>query len=375
MEKSFRKKNQLVILLFIFSVLIFYPFYTKADQPIKLLVAPEIFELKVKRGEILEDEIKIYNESELPIPIEVTVTNFGAQEETGTITFYETPTSKEAKVEGEDDISYNPQKWIQIKNSNFILDSKETEKVQFEVNVPENAEPGGHYAVVLFEPKLPSFYFEEKAIKAIPKIGVLFLFSVEVEGLTSIAETLTVVEFSIPEEVHLRGLEDFVVNISGLFTEVQAKEKELFSIVETSHLPFTLSIKNNDIYHIKPEGSLQILRSNGQIVGESKIKKTTILPSRIRRFPVEFKPRLPEKLEKYLPAAVSDFISKNLLFGKYQAHLSLIEKNDIIEKNIEFWVFPWKVLLFTGFALVLTLFFLIKYKKRIKSAILILFKK
>jgi hypothetical protein len=355
--------------------LIFYPFYTKADQPIKLLVAPEIFELKVKRGEILEDEIKIYNESELPIPIEVTVTNFGAQEETGTITFYETPTSKEAKVEGEDDISYNPQKWIQIKNSNFILDSKETEKVQFEVNVPENAEPGGHYAVVLFEPKLPSFYFEEKAIKAIPKIGVLFLFSVEVEGLTSIAETLTVVEFSIPEEVHLRGLEDFVVNISGLFTEVQAKEKELFSIVETSHLPFTLSIKNNDIYHIKPEGSLQILRSNGQIVGESKIKKTTILPSRIRRFPVEFKPRLPEKLEKYLPAAVSDFISKNLLFGKYQAHLSLIEKNDIIEKNIEFWVFPWKVLLFTGFALVLTLFFLIKYKKRIKSAILILFKK
>lgn len=368
MKGGFGKKIWLSFYLLIFSILVFFPFLAKTEKEIKLLIAPEIFELEVERSEILEDKIKIYNKSEMAVPIEVSVTNFGAQEESGTITFFEEPT----KREGEDDISYNPRKWIKIENPNFILDPNETEKVKFEVNIPDNAEPGGKYAVVLFEPKLPSYYFEGEGLKAIPKIGVLFLFSIEVEGLKRTEEPLTVVEFAIPEKFHLKRLENFVADFAGLFTEARAAEKEIFSIVETSHLTFTLRIKNNDIYHIKPEGELVILTDSGKMVGETEIQKTTILPGRIRKFPVEFKPNLPEKLEKYLPTSVSNFISKNLLFGKYQAHLYLAIENDIIEKDIEFWAFPWKTTLSTIFVVFIFLFFLIKYRKRIKTAIKVL---
>jgi hypothetical protein len=361
------------------------------QQEIKLSVAPEIFERTVERGDEFSEKIKIRNNSNIPLPMEVLTTNFGSQEESGTITFYEEPAaqretpldSEHLTGQGEDDISYNPRKWITIENPNFILDPDETEEIRMKVTIPEDAEPGGHYAVILFEPKLPSFYFEEGTVKTIPKVGVLFLFSVEVKGIKRSEELLTIAEFNIPENFHLKRLE----NLLGSINEALAAKSEEFSIVETSHLPFTLRIKNNDIYHSKIEGKLVISKSNGKIVGETEIKETTILPHRIRKFPVEFKPNLPEKINEFLPASISNFISQNFLFGKYQAHLVLTNGDPegmsstsygagaIIVKDIEFWVFPWKFYFCTGLIVLLILIFVVKYRKRIKSAFLILFRK
>jgi len=363
-------------LIFIFPLLllfVFIPIKTKAEEGIRLFLAPETFELEVKRGEVFSKKIKILNQSGIPVPIEATVTNFGAEENSGTITFFEEPTKR---VGEEDDISFNPRKWINIEKPNFILDSKETEEVNFSINVPENAEAGGHYAVILFEPKLPSVYFEPgAALKTIPKIGVLILFSVEVEGVKRADKPLVISEFIIPEEFHLQRLENLLADISGLFQKASAEEKVNFSIVEKSDLPFSLGIKNEDIFHIKPEGKLSILNSHNKIVGETEIKEITILPGKTRKLPVEFKPDLPEKLTKYLPAWFSSFISQNLLFGKYKALLSLKVEQDIINKEIEFLVFPWKFWLFTLLLLLLILIFAVKLRKRIKLAFSVLFRK
>jgi len=361
------------ISLYLISTLLFSRSLVKAQQnEIKLSVAPEIFELKVKRGDELSKKIKILNQSGVPVPIEASATNFGAEENSGTITFFEEPVERVGK---EDDISFSPRKWINIENPNFILDSKETEGVDLFIKIPENAEPGGHYAVILFEPKLPSYYFEPgAALKTIPKIGVLILFSVEVEGVKRAETPLVISEFIIPEEFHLQRLENLLADISGLFQKAQAENRELFSIVEKSELPFSLGIKNEDIIHIKPEGRLSILNSKGKTVGETEIKETTVLPGRTRKFPIEFKPNLSGRLIKYLPAWFSSFISQNLLFGKYKALLSLKVGQDIINKDIEFWVFPWKFWLSTGLLFLLILIFVVKYRNRIKSAFLILFR-
>jgi len=332
------------------------------DSP-TLVVSPHTFEFSVTRGEVLKNKIKILNQSEMAIPILARTTDFTAEDESGQILF-----DRDSQ-----DPSFASRFWINIENPNFILDPGEVEEVRFQISVPANAEPGGHYATVLFEPQLPSFYSEEGEIRTIPVIGVLFLFSVEVEGLTRPEEPLTIIEFNIPENLHLKTLESFVTNITGLFSEAQAAEKRIFSIVETSHLPFTLRIKNNDIYYIKPEGKLLILANDSQVVGETEVPKTTILPGKIRRFPVEFEPNLPEKLERYLPASILNFISENLFIGKYQVSLVLTAGDDTIKKNIEFWAFPWKIILSTIFISCFSLFFLIKYRKRIRSAISILF--
>jgi len=362
------------LLVFVSLWLVFFSGLCIAQQTeIKLSVAPEIFKLELKKGEVLSKKIKIFNQSSLPIPIEATVTNFGAEENSGTITFFEEPAKRGGE---EDDISFNPRKWIDIENPNFILESEELYEVFLKINIPENAEPGGHYAVILFEPKLPSYYFEPgAALKTIPKIGVLILFSVEVEGVKRAEKPLVISEFIIPEKFRLQRLENLLANVSGLFQKAQAENRELFSIVEKSELPFSLGIKNEDIVHIKPEGKLSIINSNGKIVGETEIKETTVLPGKTRKFPVEFKPNLPKNLEKYLPAWVSSFISQNLLFGKYKALLSLKVEQDIINKEIEFWVFPWKFWLFTWTLLLLILIFVVRLRKRIKLAFSVLFRR
>ena len=357
------KLLKLILGITIFSFCFFNLANAEEFKP-RLGVAPHTFEFQVSRGEVLKNKIKVLNQSEVAIPMATRITNFTAAEETGQMLF----------DEAAQDPSFASRKWIKIENPNFILDPGETEEVKFSVEVPENAEPGGHYSVILFEPQLPSFYFKEGGIKTIPVIGVIFLISVKVEGLIEPETPLTIVEFNIPENLHLRRLENFLVGFVGLFTEVIAAEKETLSIVETGHLSFTLRIKNNDIYHVKPKGKLLILTGGDKIVGETEITETTILPGKIRQFPIEFKPELPEKLEKYLPASISNFITRNLLFGNYRASLRLTTEKSTIEQDIEFFAFPWKFGLSTVFILTLTLFFLIKYKKRIKSAVLIIFR-
>ena len=163
----------------------------------------------------------------------------------------------------------------------------------------------------------------------------------------------------------LKRVENFLASVTGLFNEVKSEEKNSLNVVETSRLPFTLRIKNIDIYHIKPEGKLSIFKANGDLALETKISKTTILPGKIRKFPVELKPELPQRIKKYLPASASDFISKNILWGKYKAVLSLSAENKKLEQSIEFWAFPWRFWLSTGLAIAVLTLFLVKWKNRI----------
>jgi len=364
-------KNYFKYIFIISLPLIFFSQITFAQVPISLNVAPHTFDFQVFPGEKIENKIMLANPSPIAIPILVKVLNFGAAGEDGEINFFES----------NEDISINLAKWIKIENPNFILEPDETEKINFSIEVPENAEPGGKYATVLLEPQLPSFYFEKGATKVIPNIGVLFLVSVRTEGLKKPEEPLTILEFTIPESLHLKKLENSLASIFSIFFEIRAAEKEIFTIVETSQLPFSLRIKNNDIYHLKPEGKLVISRiplintnikliNTNKIVGEIEIQKTTILPGKIRAFPVEFKPELPEKLIKYLPVQIANFFSQNLFIGKYRAHLLLTIENDKIEKEIEFWIFPWKTVLTSS----LTLIGLFLLRKRILTALKVLIK-
>lgn len=326
----------------------------------KLGVSPPLFELDAQRGQVLNKKIKIYNPGDVSLPIHARPADFTADEKSGQILFDESA----------NDISFASRLWFKIDNPDFILEPGETEELNFSIKVPENAEPGGHYATLILEPRLPSFYFQEDKPKVIPYVGVLFLISVNVKEAFRPEIPLTLIEFGIPDNFHLKKLENFTAGLLGIFSEAMAAENSRFSIVESGSLSFILLIKNNDIYHVKPSGRL-VIYSGKKPVGETEIAKTTILPGKIRQIPAEFKPRLSEKAEKYLPAGISNFISKNLMWGKYAA---VLELDASVKESIEFWVFPWKVALIAAIIFAICLFFQIKYRKRIKLAIKILFR-
>lgn len=326
----------------VFLLVFFGVAYAEGISP-NLTVSPHTFELTVKRGQELNEIIRISNEGDVAISIAARVIDFTAQDETGLMEF----------DESSQDSADASRFWFTLENPNFILEPGETELVRLKLQVPEDVEPGGHYSLALFEPQLPSFYFKEGQSKAIPVLGVLFLFSVEVEGVSHSSDPFYVAEFSIPEQMHLKKLENFFKSFAGLFSEARAEEGGL-SIVESSRLPFTLRIKNNDIFHVKPAGQLVITTLWGKKVGETEIKRTTILPGKIRKFPLEFKPELPAWMEKYLPSFAADFISRNLFLGKYRAELQLADGmrpgGATIKESIEFWAFPWKTVLAVIFA-------------------------
>ncbi len=348
----------------------FFCFFTTStnaqnSNQIKLMLSPEIFELRLEKGEVYNGKVKIYNKGESPMPLEAIASNFGAEEISGTPVFYNNLSNNE-----DDDISFNPRKWMEIENPNFILDPGETVNIKFSISVPENAEDGGHYTVIFFEPKISasgSLYYNKSGVNIVPKIGTLFLISIGERKKPTDANFLTISKFSIPEKFHLKKLEDSVFNITGLVSTAYAETIKSFSIVETSHLQFNLHIKNNDTYHIKPSGKLAILSNNGKLLGETEIRKTTILPGRTRQIPVEFNPELPE-IAKKLPDPLSNFISKNLFFGKYHASL-ILDVNGISKKeDLIFWIFPWKFFL----AIIFMLAILILMRKRIKRAMIVL---
>ena len=353
--------------IFLIAFFCFFTISTNAqtNDQIKLMIAPEIFELQLEKGEVHNGKVKIYNKGEMSMPLEAIASNFGAEEISGTPVFYDNFSDNE-----ENDILFNPRKWMEIKNPNFILDPQETVSVKFSISVPENAEDGGYYTVIFFEPKISvsgNLYQDESGVSIVPKIGTLFLISIGERKEMANVSFLTVSEFSIPKKFHLKKLEDSVINITGLFSTAYAETMRSFFVIETGELQFNLKIKNNDTYHTKPSGKLAIFSNNGEMIGETEIRKTTILPGKTRQIPVDFSPEIPEIVQK-LPGPLPDIISKNLFFGKYCALLTLNIGDTFTKEEIEFWIFPWKLFLMVIFMLVI----LILARKRIKRAMKIL---
>ena len=296
-----------------------------------LSVSPQIFEFDIFPGETRNEKIILKNLSDVPVPISVRATDFSAEDNSGEMEF--------------DSFSQDPviasYKWFQIKNPDFILDANGKKEVDFEISVPKSAEIGGRYSVIFFEPQLPSFYFKPGQPRAVPVIGVLFLISVRAFSLEPVLEKdiVKIIEFKIPEEKRIKNLEKL---LAALIPRVLAAD---ISIVEKTPESFLLKIKNNDIFHHKLQGKVSIYNFFGKKVGETEIKKTTILPNKIRQFPVDISEENPDNF-KWLPAWLSNFLIKNTSIGRYKAVLELAgEKKQIaLNQTLSFWAFPWKII-------------------------------
>ncbi len=316
-----------------------------------LSVSPQIFEIDAFLGESVENNIKIKNTSEVAMPINVRVVNFSAREDSGEMFFDETLESRE---------------WLKMDSPDFILEPGERKNIGFSLDIPNDAEPGGHYLVILFEPQLPSFYFKEQQTRSIPIIGVLVMASIKSLSLEAVDtdKQIEVVEFTIPEEQRMQNLEKTLASMINLIPAVSA---ESISIVDKTPSSFLLGIKNNDIFHHKLEGDLFVYNIFGKKIGETKIARTTILPGKTRQFPVAIAPQTPAYL-KWLPAGVSAFLAKNTALGKYRAELVLAVDNSNDERRLSmltnFWALPWRV----GLPLLSLAVILFLIRKRIFAA-------
>lgn len=328
-----------------------------------LSINPQVFELDVFPGETITQKINLGNKSEVALPIIVSLVDFTAQENSGEMIFDESL----------QDISVASRKWFKIKDSNLLLEPGEEKKVDFTISIPANAETGGHNVVMLFEPQLPSFYFQPGQPRAIPVIGALFLISVKTLSLESaeVKQKLEIAEFSLPKEERMEGVENFIRKLT-----VNIAQAADVNIIDKPPQNFILKIKNNDIYHIKPFGKIVIYNIFGSRVGESEIPRQTILAGKTRQFPVAFSPEIP-RIFKWLPSSISGFLTNNFFFGKYTAKIELQASSpltaEILQANIpvvlNIFSLPWKFWLTVFLIAGILILLVVKYRNRFLLAL------
>jgi hypothetical protein len=206
-----------------------------------LTVIPPKFELFGNPGEILTEQVRLRNESDLPITYNVIIEDFSTSGEEG-----------EVNLEGDTpDPNFSLASWITATDTVFLMDAKAERTFSFNVTIPKDAEPGGHYASLLFSTSGDAV---PGAASVQSRVGTLVL--LRVSG--NVNETAQIETFEVP------------------------------SYLQSGPVTFSLRIKNEGNVHIRPKGTIILTNLLGQKAGEIPLQGANVLPSAIRKMDTEW---------------------------------------------------------------------------------------
>jgi hypothetical protein len=271
------------------------------------------FELTANPGDTLSNKIRIYNSSDSTVAIKMEREDFTAVGETG-----------EVRVQPAETETYSFARWISIKPETFTLAPHEQKFIDFTINVPENAEPGGKYGSILAGTTgIISPEQEIIGVAVSQKIGALVLLTIS----GNVVESLDIKEFTAPS----------------------------FSEYGPAH--FTIRFKNTGTVHVRPRGFVMITDWRDKKVANVEFPQQNVIPGAIRRIETSW--------------------DKKWLFGRYTATLvgNYGASNLPFDPPIViFTVFPWKLIsaIFLGLVLIITYF--VRTRKRWLLALRILIK-
>jgi len=286
------------------------PLAATAENGQALSISPPVLELQGEPGKTATVTIKLTNISSGDLLIKNQVNDFGAKNETGepNIIFDYTQES-----------SYTLHSWV-VAPPPFVLGSKQSKQVQFQINVPADAEPGGHYAVFRFTGQAPEL--EESGVAISASIGTLVL--LRIGG--NIQEKASVLEY---------------YSATPSFANS--------SFFETGPISFVERIRNDGSIHIKPTGTIEVTDMLGRNAGSLRINgdptnpqdtPRSILPQSIRRF--------------------QETLNSKWMLGRYTAKMKLTYGTNGIplESTTTFWVIPYKLILLVLVILILLILLL-----------------
>jgi len=269
-------------------------------------ISPLTFELTANPGDVIVNQLKVYNPSDSNIGIKMEVEDFTVTGEIGHV-----------KIEPAETETYSIARWVTMNPEEFSLGPGEQKYVTFTIDVPEDAEPGGHYGSILAG--TTAVVGEEFLGAAVAgRVGALVFFSVSGE----IKENLVVREF------YDTGYSEY------------------------GPIDFTMRFENTGTIHVKPKGYITIANWLGRKVVDIEIPQLNVLPDSIRKIETSWN-------------------QKWLWGGKYTATLSGgygISNIPFSPVVITFWAFPWKA----GIGILLVIIYFVLSRKRWITAFKIL---
>lgn len=271
-----------------------------------LSLSPVRVEVSGNPGETVTREMVITNESEGNSIYYSSYANFEASGDTGSPAF----------VEPKDDIGT----WLST-TASIDLKANESKTVTFKIEIPKDAEPGGHFGSIFWGTN-PNNGTSGVAVGS--KTGILILLSVNGD-----------------------------VKEAGGLVDFNTKDNKIF--YNTLPVSFTYRFRNDGGDRIKPVG--KIVMHDLFYIPEDKIDANpgggNILPSSTRRFNVDWvkDPRAKDYVApsgvvgKFFGQAIYQW--NNYAFGPYFAKLNLLYSTDAIrvKDTVFFFVFPWQLLI------------------------------
>jgi len=216
------KKN--IITRMLTSVGVLVMLFALTPSTFAIGISPVRHEFDLAPGESDTATLTINNESGTEIAVDISIKAFIKQDDSG----YPVP------LDLEDTASIDIRKWIKLPELPIIVPGNESIDISYTITVPHNAEPGGKYAAIAFEPIVES----ESSVKVKTRLNTLALINVAGD----VIRTGEVLDFSIPNEIK-------------------------------SDMPFLFNINFNNTgnTHIKPMGYIEIidLSTNEPVTGVS----------------------------------------------------------------------------------------------------------
>jgi len=277
------------------------------DQ-VRLAISPQVIEVSANPGDTIENEIRLDNLSDGVIQIETINKNF-------------TPRGEEGAVDlTEDDTTYSLADWITVTPQNVVMDAKTSQDFSMVINVPENAEPGGHFGSVVFKTVPPKN--EDGAATVSQEIAPIILVSVAGD----VIEAAEIASFK---------------SIKSIWSNERP-------------IQFETRIQNNGTVHFKPTGTVTIKNMFGNEVTTINLEEKNVLPESIRRIVTDWDP--------------------GFSIGRYSADLTVVygEDKQIITSTATFIVFPYQTVVPIAILVVGLLYVSIRFRKRIGLAFRVL---
>ena len=309
------------IILIILLAGSYTPALAQSMDKITLSITPPLIKNNVSPGQVWQSAIKVVNNNPVEIDVYIEVADFKGGTETGTVTFIQ------AKNNTEEDQSFLASTWINISSGPITIPAFKGKDIPFIVEVPETADPGGHYVSLLAGTKPPDDGAKGSAIKISSLLASLIFLNVSGE----VEESGRIREFSLNKKVFNKPEVDFVVRF-----------------------------ENTGNVHIQPQGEIRIYNFFNNIDNSITINHSTefgnVLPGGIRKWEFNWQGK--------------DSI---LSMGRYRAELVLgygETSRETVEQTLYFWVIYFKELLIAlGSLTLFVLLIVLTIKRYIKRAI------
>lgn len=296
-----------VMLLGVFFVL---PINAQKKTGEGLTISPPVNEVSLDKGGKSEQTIKLINPTKDIVEVYPKVMDFKAKGESGEPDFYQA-TDEMSK--------FALSKWLTFSQDKVVIAPDKFVNFKYTINVPQDAEPGGHYGVVFFASEPPETRKDVTNVSLASMIGSLVL-------------------VKVPGAIVEKG-----------FLESFSSDKFLYL---SNNVNLTTRVSNLGNVHFKPKGNIVIKNIFGKDTETLTVNESggNILPDSIRKFTNEWK-------------------SEKFLFGIYKANLGLVygDSGKTLIGTSTFLIIPWWLLIIIIVLLILIITLLIILIKKIRK--------